>query len=255
MASVLTQLTYNRLVEAFRRSPGKWAFAAAEAGVDWRTAKRAWTFGWPRRGMPPVEELLENEGAAAAVARDVHREKAEEAKAEEMRIAAEERAKVIKASVEHKRVEGEVANGLLQVAGRLLSNAVKLHRASAPLVDRLETTLQLLSLDAEADGKPRVLEMSARDQVLLLRELGKYSEQVGKLSEVAVRVHRAHLDRPELGMGLGGDTAGNGRQEAEDARRVIEEASRAAERATARAERAAGGALRVIDGGLGQRVS
>lgn len=249
----VTSKCYNQLVTAFREhgnKRGRWVKAALAAGTDWRTAKRAFYYGWPQSGMPPIEELLEQEAAEHIEAADVSRAAEQAARAEAAQLAAEERAKTLRAAAEHKRVEGEVANGLLNVAGRLLTNTVKLHRAAEPLVVRIQTTLELITVDDAGDGKSRPKGLTVHEQVRLLRELGRYSEQVCRVSRHAIAVHRAHLDRPELGMGLGGGVA-DGVDEYDEAKRIIAEA----EDARRRTEQRVAPELRVVEGGLGRRVT
>lgn len=62
----LTKETYEKLVDAFRDTPGNFSAAARAVGCDRRMAKRAWTKGWERHPWArPVEVVLREEHDAA----------------------------------------------------------------------------------------------------------------------------------------------------------------------------------------------
>src|SRR4051812_46636872 len=53
------------MLASFREAPGDHVRAAQVAGVDKRTAKRAWLRGWPESGKRPIAEVVSEEQAAA----------------------------------------------------------------------------------------------------------------------------------------------------------------------------------------------
>jgi hypothetical protein len=59
----LTEDAWNRLVEGFRKTPGQYRPAAQFAGVDQRTAKKAYHQGlaWPLCARKPIWVILEDE--------------------------------------------------------------------------------------------------------------------------------------------------------------------------------------------------
>jgi len=67
----VTQKQLDQLRESFRREPpdgnphAAYAAAAKLAGMDWRTAERAWSRGW-REVRPLREELAEEQTVARA---------------------------------------------------------------------------------------------------------------------------------------------------------------------------------------------
>lgn len=64
-----SRLTYDKVLEGFRSSPGNASEAARYAGVCRKTAQRLWQVGWPNYAWaPPMREVLEREGKAATVA-------------------------------------------------------------------------------------------------------------------------------------------------------------------------------------------
>lgn len=53
--------TYERLLESFREHPGNISAAARSAGVGRGTARRAWREGWPRRQLPAIIDVMQEE--------------------------------------------------------------------------------------------------------------------------------------------------------------------------------------------------
>ncbi len=56
------------MLSAFREAPGDHVRAANRAGLDKRTAKRAWLQGWPGAGKRAISETIAEEQVAARVA-------------------------------------------------------------------------------------------------------------------------------------------------------------------------------------------
>lgn len=69
----MTQATWDRLVSAFRAEPDNYSRAGREAGVQRKTAKRAYERGYPGKfwGQVPIRDLIGQRmcGACAKVAR------------------------------------------------------------------------------------------------------------------------------------------------------------------------------------------
>lgn len=57
---VINDETYALLVAAYKGSPGNFKQAATAAGVSWRTAKRAWEDGWPKRNFEPISDFVDS---------------------------------------------------------------------------------------------------------------------------------------------------------------------------------------------------
>ena len=103
----LTQDTWDLLVEAFRKWPGKHTKAARAAGVHHSTAKRAWTGGLTSYpfGQTPIHRIIEEEKAAAKAAlngdldletiEDASRARSIKVRAEEGKMTAAARTNVI----------------------------------------------------------------------------------------------------------------------------------------------------------------
>lgn len=61
----IDRATYVRILDGFREFPGNAAGAARLAGVDRRTAKRAWLYGWAASDFAPIKGVIEVEQAEA----------------------------------------------------------------------------------------------------------------------------------------------------------------------------------------------
>lgn len=61
----ITQEFYDKLVEGFARHPGSSSGASKWAECDARTARRAWSVGWPTRGFRPIAAVIAEQQEAA----------------------------------------------------------------------------------------------------------------------------------------------------------------------------------------------
>jgi hypothetical protein len=78
----ITHAIYNALVVAFRERPENHKHAAAMAGVNWRTARRGWEYGWaPRLAWAPAIKLIikneQHEARAKLIVEQAQKETAE----------------------------------------------------------------------------------------------------------------------------------------------------------------------------------
>lgn len=73
----ITQEIYNALLTAYREHPAGHGHARVAAGVDSRTAKKAWQEGWPKLGWaPPIKGVVEEEQKEARARLAVEQAKA-----------------------------------------------------------------------------------------------------------------------------------------------------------------------------------
>lgn len=62
---VLDIPTYELLVLAYRDKPANHTYAAKYAKCNWRTAKRAWTTGWKKYALRPIQDITYEDRVAA----------------------------------------------------------------------------------------------------------------------------------------------------------------------------------------------
>lgn len=217
---------YESLVSAFLAVPGNASAAAREAGCDRRTAARAWSLGWPRKGFAPIKQRVEDEQRAARArllrdeqdAREAKRDAAAKLEADASIDRAKSRAE------EARAVRAARANALA-----LQGATARLNRGALALAQRIEA--QLLNTNDEA------AKLKPREAVALLRQVAAINRESNDAARLAVQLERLVLGEPDQVVGhvLIDMTP-------EDARREIERANEALGRATRR------GTLAVVAG-------
>lgn len=185
-----TRTQYLKLVEYFREH-GEDSFAEAgrRAGCLPKTARRAMYEGWPSRVPPmlPIEEVLRGEAAAA---------RAERAKV--LREVAQ-RETAAQKDAHDDGVRTRVQEGLLvqasrTVAGKLLSQAVKLVSAVELMSDELAQQLVTEFVGETAFGEQK---KSVAQKLQVLERIQAVAGKSTALAEAAMNLERKFMGEPE----------------------------------------------------------
>lgn len=177
----ITEQQRLRLLDAFRAQPGglrsHFTLAGKAAGVDWRTARRAWETGWP--GFPPVREQLAEQQirARAEMSVEVLRAKAAAAPA----LAAEDAAQSAAREAMLARGAREVALAFLVEIGPLRSH------------------VKALSARVQEGGVEGLTPGEALSQ---MRDAVAVVAKVVELGQRAVAMERLRLGEPGAIIGL-----------------------------------------------------
>lgn len=217
---MITQETYDKLAESYRKYPGAIDRAAKYAGVNYKTAKRAWDQGWtraPSNQFKTIKDLLRDEEQAAQEARS-----AQEAAAtvERERLAREaERARQLEE--EAKQVDEASLRALRKDTLAGLVACASLTEGVSMLAKRVN---EQLKAGVDKNGNP--LDIDATKTLRILRD---YALTVGRLGAIVETVHgmeRVKQGLPTAIMGI--DVA---HVTLEDAEREVEFAQKALTRA------------------------
>lgn len=241
----ITRGVYEKLVEAYRAFPGKIGTVSRMAGVDWRTAKRAWEFGWPNRSprgdWPPIKLTIAEEQRGARANSQIDRE-AMETELRATRTIVEER--IFKEMRERDAARADAVQSRADEA-----KLVRAERGSAiaavSLVGRLFRGMLARGEKLEAmvkEGKDEAGQTMTIDQeIKIWSAVYLMAQRVIAMSGQVVQQERLLLGQPTeiIGVSTDGMTI-------EDAIRRAREANEMANRMEARAKRR----LTVLQGGL-----
>lgn len=235
---------YLAILEGFRRHPDSQREAAKFAGVDKKTAAKAWLTAWPSMGYRPVKDVLAEEQAAVRGLRQAAEERsAAAAVLEQARV--EREALLADASAEAKArlvdVEREARRKLDEVDARCAARAAELtERARVDSLEQKadEATLakaarknvlvmhgvvagalasartlaarlaELANGVADATGKLRPL--SVKEATELFRQLSRGVRELNQATHLAIQVERLRVGDPTVVVGV---TAGSANME------------------------------------------
>ena len=128
--SKITEQKWQKMVQAFRESPGNIKNAAREALVDRSTARKAWSMGYPTMNRKPIQQIVQQEQDDRAA---LARARADAVKTETEAFAAALRGEVRSNALE----EYERTNQYLRAAAMTAtSTLVAVHRMQ-PVVQEL----------------------------------------------------------------------------------------------------------------------
>ena len=178
-ARAITKEFVDAVVLAFAASPGNAAAVAAQVGCDHRTAKKAWSQGWPKYGVPPVSETIaEQQAAARALAN-----RNANAKVEGTRDAQKE----IKIEAALHAAKDREREGAIARAAR--DNALALQAVSMNLVKRGHIMTQNMS-DADLQALPVSAQLKA------LKTMAEFAEKAAICADKAITLHRLIMGEP-----------------------------------------------------------
>jgi len=224
----ITREVAEKLLEAFRRSPGHARLAARAAGIDHRTARKAWERGWPHQphAARPMREVIAEEQEAARALRD-------QQGAEVLRRAAElEAAELVARRTQAARdaATTRAAEAVMVKLGR--SAAIELVGSLASINKATERLASSVSrrLREEDDSAPASVG-ELHEVVGLARSLAEAVAQVTSSAHTLLEMERQIVGEPHQFHSPAAPTPVVTMEEAE---RRIEAASRALARAKAR---------------------
>jgi len=228
----ITPTVYGAIVDAFRTlgppPASSWAALAHKAGVDTRTVKRAWEFGWPNKSFAATPLRREYEVANVKAQAEIMREQG--------RVENERDVEAAKHGAKARLGEAVKKNEQMVDVGRLATLHIgaavaQLGLPSVELSKRLGQEMRKLAVDPQFDP------------MLAIRML----EKGASMAERIVRAGQAVLESSNLLNGL--PTEIFGLQGGLPEELTVAEAQKRAEAALQAIQSAKRGHLRVIDGG------
>lgn len=180
-----TRELYTKLVRGFREAPGNGSAAARYAGCDPRTARRAWSHGWPNHPWaPPIERVIEKELAdeklrKAAILQETvdHDAELREKQRAELEAARE-------AELQMLRLARQNVVGCLAVSAKLTPAMMQLADLVAREATNVKSPDKALSFLAKHSGLMSRAS-NAADQILKLSRLdrGEATENLALVSD------------------------------------------------------------------------
>lgn len=187
--TVITREFYEKLLNAFRESPGNVHHAARRASCARPTAKRAWAKGWPDRSFEPIEKALENEKREKA---NTHKR----ALIAQQEAAEAQREKIRQEALEARAQEAQilkVARGDVLAALVLAADLVTAMRSAVAAIKR--------EMEPQADGSPPAIKPIAAMQ-LLARHSQLVQRAVGA-AEAVIQLSRLDRGQTTANIGIG----------------------------------------------------
>ncbi len=180
---------YEKMLAAFREAPGVYRRAAAAAGVDPATARKAWLSGWPQfPWAPAIKETFEREQVAARA-----RQRLEE-EAARARVA-ERAAEAVHGAVEpRKELEAARASALEERT----ANARLIRGVRANLVAMMNVTSGWLRVLVErtAELQAAMRKKNPEEAIHLSLVLMKAIKQQAETAESLHKMSRLELGDP-----------------------------------------------------------
>lgn len=194
---------YAALLAAYRDTPGNHRFAAQQAGVFWRTARRGWEEGWPAYvwAARPIKDIIKEEQAIArqrSVEQDAVREASLQRELEDAsrRIAEQSvQPQTDRELVRQHALETREAEALAIRLSR--SNAIGLLTAMGDLVPSIQQLTKTVARQIET-----ITDMTPGSFVRLLREFASAVKMVNEATDAVIKMERLVLGEPTQILGL-----------------------------------------------------
>lgn len=178
----ITQEFYDRLAEGFARHPGSNSAVAKFAGCDARTARRAWSVGWPKLGFRPIAEIEhERQQAARALLeqQQLDARAAERDAQTQLAVAAKQDA------AKETATEGQIARTAKHNALALLATGANLLKAGYKISQEL-TAEDLAGL-------------TPLQRVKALKTIAEFNKEAANVADASVKLERLILGKPTEG--------------------------------------------------------
>jgi hypothetical protein len=171
--NVVTQEVYDRLVQAFRATPGMYDKAAHVVGVSNKTAQRAWERGYEDRGMRPIKDVIAEIQAAALA-------KTQQEEASKQRAALDALAEL------HKQ-EGEVIRLDYKVLQAATGNVARLYALSQQVSEHVSKQV----VASVAAGT-----LTWKDGLSILRQASALFAELAQATDRIITAARKHFGEP-----------------------------------------------------------
>lgn len=188
---VITKAVYDRIVQEFRETPGRPNRVATAAGVNRRTAIRAWEVGWPNKKLEPIRTLFEREQAKA---RAELAEQQGQIKAQSL----DEQQRAINHAAKSRAEEGQMCRLARTTALKGLISSTVLADLGKHIGRRAEESIkELLELDP---NDKRAL--SPNQALALLQKIVSLQKDISALAHDSMQLERLHLGQPQANVGI-----------------------------------------------------
>lgn len=193
------QPLWDKLLEAYREDPGNHSAAARHAGVQRRTARRAWDTGYPERpwGAKSIRDMIRDEAelARSRLQLEADQQELEEDKATLDADRDRERARLH--AVQSREQEGKLVVGTRVATMNALAAAMKASDGLTHAMTKLGGKLVEVALQAES--------LTDKQMSTLSNVLRRYSSTLRELSaagQTAMEMERLYLGEPSQIIGV-----------------------------------------------------
>lgn len=192
----ITQEKYDKMLEAFRQYPGGVKRCARAAGVDPRTARKAWNTGWEDRLLRPIKDVYHEEQLAARARLAKAREE-ELAKLAAMQAGTEQldRERARDDSIASIEEETKMVRASRHSAMALQVILQRLLRGSATLAERVEEQIGAMTLK------------NPKELIAILKELSTVTRQANEAARLAQQMEHSLVGKPDQWLGIASDTS------------------------------------------------
>lgn len=200
----LTEDIYDRLLETFRRVGNHPHEVGRAVGVDYRTAVRAWTLGWPKKKLESIQQVIEREqlyARAEIQAKVRERQAVEDRKRQE---ASENAAKARAQEGQMVQLARVSALQALTVESQLVSSARQL---STMLKERVDKMFAAYEEDkkVQASGGPEAsVPIGLMEGVQYMERIARAMTTINHAAHEAMQMERLHFGAPSVVVGVTG---------------------------------------------------
>ena len=195
---------FDRLISAYRESPGNVEHARRFAGCGRDLAQRAWVRGWPHfRGGLSIQLVFQDEQRKA-------RAQLLAEQAARSAMADREREDAHKQAVEARKQEGQMVNlargGSLQgltIVGQLVAGGRVMAAKVKKLLDEEAAKPDTIPDPIHAGVTiPNPYRMNMTDQLVILGRIASISRQLVDMAQQSMEMERLHLGEPAHIIGI-----------------------------------------------------
>lgn len=223
--NTITEELFNALLAAFRADPEAFKadpnfnMVAKATGATWRTAKKAWESGWPRKRFPAIKDVLEAEKEQARL--QLRTDLAARARKEQL-----DHDDAVKQALRSREQEGQMVQLTRGQSMQTLTVAVELSssaRALAPILQDFigsegeklvewtayERGVRAGRIDLDdKKARPKMARpaMTANDGLRMLSTIADLNEKIVHTARQAMEMERLHLGDPTNIIGIAATT-------------------------------------------------
>lgn len=195
----MDQDTWDALVEAYRGDPGNHSRAARLAGVQWRTARRAYEVGYPERpwATKSIKQLLHEDAELGRARAQLEADRLEVEEERRVTDADRDREAARQHAARAKTEEAVLVSAARAAAMRGLAAAIEASGGLRAAMRKVGEELTMMSNEV----KP----LSAADRTFLVqtgRRFASILRDLASAGQVAMEMERLYLGEPTQVVGV-----------------------------------------------------
>ncbi len=193
------QACWDKLLEAYREDPGNHSAAARHAGVQRRTARRAWDTGYPERpwGAKSIRDMIRDEAELARSRLQLEAEQQELAEDKAALEAERDRERTRQHAIQSREQEGKLVQATRVATMNALAAAMKSAEGLSHAMTKLGGKLVELALQSDS--------LTDKQMSTLSNVLRRYSSTLRELAasgQIAMEMERLYLGEPGQIIGV-----------------------------------------------------